>query len=61
MQDYVELVEAIDEKVGLANELINQTRKNFSQKLSQLESKIIEKLNQTDIHVQFKAYEDTIG
>jgi len=23
MQDYVELVEAIDEKVGLANELIN--------------------------------------
>lgn len=60
MKDYIELIEAMDEKLGLSNEAQKDTRSHLYKKLAQIEQQIIAKLD-GGLTQQFKAFEDTIS
>jgi len=45
MKDYIELIEAMDEKLVLSNEAQKDTRVNLHKKLAQIEQQILAKLD----------------
>lgn len=60
MKDYIELIEAMDEKFLLANEAQKDTRISLHKKLKQIEDQILAKLD-GGLTDQFKIFEDTIS
>ena len=63
-REYVELIEALNEKLSLHSDQVVTTRNAVFKKLSLIEKQILDKLNidggGEKIHIKFQAYEDTI-
>lgn len=64
VKDYVDLIDSLNEKQTLSEELITKTRSQTTQRLQLLQKQILETLSgggaQADVSVSLNAYEETI-
>ena len=63
LKDYVGLIEVLNEKVGLQNDVMNETKNSLLKKMSNIEKNVIQKIDSgktPDLSFNLRSYEDTI-
>ena len=63
LKDYVGLIEVLNDKVGLQNDVMNETKNSLLKKMANIEKNVIQKLdsgNTPDLSFNLRSYEDTI-